>query len=1036
MDTQPLISVVVPVYNTEKFIRTCLDSIVSQTYRNLEIIVVNDGSTEDENEIIQEYLEKDDRVRLVQHGENRGLFQARITGMEAASGDYFAFVDSDDYISVDWFRLLVRKAVATGSDIVVGEWCFEHENGRKEFLNLEHFRYMDLDLRGEAVFDEFMRQRGLDFSWHTVWNKLYNRAVWDVCADEFRGFSQARGHMVMCEDLVFSCLLWYNAKKATNVHSVNYIYRLSAAQATKISKKSGKSVLKTIDDVAAAFDFLEGLLRGKNIYDRYGGDFEYWRAVQANTLWKNLKGSSKTSKYDGYIRGKLKYGGVFDPKKLKSDLMYRVCTTVEDCYNWIESAKSLIGSEATEYVSFDVFDTLVVRPFVEPTDLFYLLNKHFNELFEPASYIDFAQMRIAAEQKCRSLLNLRHSAEDITLAEIYDQMSVDCTFDRDLLYALMQKEIELEKRFCTARGIGKELYELALDCGKKVVFCSDMYLPKEAVGEILKENGYGEYEKLYLSSDIRQTKSSGNLYRYVINDLKIEEHGSFLQIGDNWASDIVNARAHRLGAAQVSKTMDVFRNYNPGVYSGGHFKNIIESNMGGGINDLAFSFGRFHGFRNMAAVVANRIYDNPYLTYNTDTDFNANPYFIGYYPVGMYLFGILTWLIDNLSGKNIGTIHFAARDGYLLKRAYDLYRSCNANKQLPESNYLYISRKACVLLDIAGKEDFYSIINKLNVYSYSPKKLAELFRDIVDPGKYGDLPEIVKKHGLQYERNFIKQGDYERFVKLFVEDIVDFELLRGYQEKIKGYFQDIIHRGDVLFDIGYGGRAEAVLSYLLGFPIDSFYVHSNSEMLNARQSKYGFQNRCFYDYKPPITGVIREHLFMEQGPSAVGYDVAGEEVTPVFEEYEPMNYSTRLITKVVQDAALDFVADVVKTFGGYEDCMTFRKNDVAMPLEYYLHYSKPLDRMIFSDLVFEDDFGEGKKLNALEFWNGETKRLGLGAERRVSEKHMGEKAASLAAHVDYRVFLEGKPKWKKAVFMLLFDRKLFMQNVKKRLGKS
>ncbi len=113
----PLISVIVPVYNTEKYLERCINSILAQTYENLEIIMVDDGSTDKSAELMGALKKRDERIRCVKHKKNMGLFQARITGSEVAKGDYIAFIDSDDYVSIDWFRTLLKKAESTDSDI-------------------------------------------------------------------------------------------------------------------------------------------------------------------------------------------------------------------------------------------------------------------------------------------------------------------------------------------------------------------------------------------------------------------------------------------------------------------------------------------------------------------------------------------------------------------------------------------------------------------------------------------------------------------------------------------------------------------------------------------------------------------------------------------------------------------------------------------------------------------------------------------------------------------------------------------------------
>ena len=103
--SEPLISVIVPVYNVEKYIAACVDSILAQTYTNLEILLVDDGSTDSSGALCDEYARRDVRVRVI-HQENGGLSDARNTGMQSAQGTYFAFVDSDDFIAGDYIAYL------------------------------------------------------------------------------------------------------------------------------------------------------------------------------------------------------------------------------------------------------------------------------------------------------------------------------------------------------------------------------------------------------------------------------------------------------------------------------------------------------------------------------------------------------------------------------------------------------------------------------------------------------------------------------------------------------------------------------------------------------------------------------------------------------------------------------------------------------------------------------------------------------------------------------------------------------------------
>ncbi len=111
------LSVFVPVYNVELYLRRCLDSIINQTYKNLEIILVDDGSTDSSGIICDEYAKKDTRIKVL-HKENGGVTSAKSVGVENATGDYITFVDGDDYIKLTAYETLL--ACANNADIIIG----------------------------------------------------------------------------------------------------------------------------------------------------------------------------------------------------------------------------------------------------------------------------------------------------------------------------------------------------------------------------------------------------------------------------------------------------------------------------------------------------------------------------------------------------------------------------------------------------------------------------------------------------------------------------------------------------------------------------------------------------------------------------------------------------------------------------------------------------------------------------------------------------------------------------------------------------
>ena len=129
-----LVSIIVPVYNVEQYLPRCLDSILSQTYNHLEILLVDDGSSDNSGRICDAYAQKDPRIQVI-HKENEGPGPARNAALDVCTGAYIMFVDSDDYISLDAVQVLYERMVADGSDMAVGKHVDAYEDGR---LN-EHF---------------------------------------------------------------------------------------------------------------------------------------------------------------------------------------------------------------------------------------------------------------------------------------------------------------------------------------------------------------------------------------------------------------------------------------------------------------------------------------------------------------------------------------------------------------------------------------------------------------------------------------------------------------------------------------------------------------------------------------------------------------------------------------------------------------------------------------------------------------------------------------------------------------------------------
>ncbi len=184
-----LITVIVPIYNAEQYLKQCLDSIVSQEYRNLEIILINDGSTDDSLSICKEYAEQDSRINVISQ-ENGGLVHARKVGIAAATGDYISFVDADDYIEPDMYSKLaeiLKEPLRANENDFLDILCFgfTEEYSDHSVIKKDHFEagiYDKKRLQSE-VFPR-MLSYGLFFDFGmfpNLWCKLFRKAFLDRC---------------------------------------------------------------------------------------------------------------------------------------------------------------------------------------------------------------------------------------------------------------------------------------------------------------------------------------------------------------------------------------------------------------------------------------------------------------------------------------------------------------------------------------------------------------------------------------------------------------------------------------------------------------------------------------------------------------------------------------------------------------------------------------------------------------------------------------------------------------------------------------
>jgi glycosyltransferase involved in cell wall biosynthesis len=251
------VSVIIPVYNVEEFLRQCLASVASQTLSDIEIICVNDCSSDNSQVILDEYAADNEDFVLLTHDKNSGLSAARNTGLEASTGQYVFFLDSDDMIARDdALEILYRAACTDDADEVIGGVLKWHEHTGEKYLDW-HKNYLTKEVRGEQLSNLSQLRCNV-----VAWNKLIKKSLLDENSIRFN--EGIRKH----EDNPFSCMVHVLTKKISIIPVTTYLYRQarSGSIMNKIKKEDAYSRNSYCSEI---FRFIESNERFYQFRDMY-----------------------------------------------------------------------------------------------------------------------------------------------------------------------------------------------------------------------------------------------------------------------------------------------------------------------------------------------------------------------------------------------------------------------------------------------------------------------------------------------------------------------------------------------------------------------------------------------------------------------------------------------------------------------------------------------------------------------------------------------------------------------------------------------
>lgn len=279
------LSIIIPVYNVEKYIRKCLLSVINQTFKEFEIIIVNDGTKDKSIDIIQDIIESDRRIKLINKS-NGGLMSAWIEGVKHSSGKYIGFVDSDDWIDSGYFEYLLERIKETDSDIIVGKYVADDGNNQIEFFRSKDRTFEGKDIK--QLLDDYFYAIIYDENIisYCRWDKIYKRELL------LNNIKYLDTRISLGEDVNTNVAVIPDCKRITVLAKTPYYHY----------RTNEKSIVNTfnpkqINNIAILYDTLTVIMKSKDLDT---GSMHFFIADMIFNQIKTIL-DSKSEKRDEYL---------------------------------------------------------------------------------------------------------------------------------------------------------------------------------------------------------------------------------------------------------------------------------------------------------------------------------------------------------------------------------------------------------------------------------------------------------------------------------------------------------------------------------------------------------------------------------------------------------------------------------------------------------------------------------------------------------------------------------------------------------------
>lgn len=565
-----------------------------------------------------------------------------------------------------------------------------------------------------------------------------------------------------------------------------------------------------------------------------------------------------------------------------------------------------------DIISFDIFDTLVMRKVLYPQDVFDIVEHKAAE--DGYKIFDFKKHRMEAE---RSLF----LETNPTIYEIYDALQSQANITDEEKRNLLGIELSVEKHVLVQRVKMVEMLKYAIDEGKKVYLISDMYLPKDILEGILSNLGIYGYSDIYVSCEHRLPKCNG-LFSVFKQNVK---GSSYLHIGDNHDADGVFAKVNGMDSFIIKSAVDMLEmsSYREIFY---HLKSI---------ND-----------RTLVGLFISKVFNNPFALYQSGGRPEIKTtYDVGYLFIAPIITNYMTWLLKAVKEQHYDCIFFAARDGYLINKLYGTAIALLKLEDMPKGVYFLTSRMLCAASSMKTDEDIIYVSSL--PFAYSPERLLEI--------RFGLDPNEI----LPFDQELY--SDVQSYALAHKEKIVDKsrEIRSRYMEYVKSL--DIKDSSKIgYFDFVSSGTCQMYLSEMLPFEINGLYfVHylsDSSVKKNQLPIDALFKNGYSYQAK---SYAFENYYYLETIITSFEASLAcfDENIKPV---YSPDTRSQREMQKLkdMHQSIEDYFCEYISVLYNPNESVNEKVSDLLFNGIDNRYTNIKGDTL--EDVILVDDFGVGK----------------------------------------------------------------------------